>query len=174
MGPDSHADFTIPVLPYGQHLVIDIRSTWGDRHYVGLNGIEVFSAQGEPVQVCSVRAEPPDINVLPAYGKDPRVAANLVDGVNRTQDDMHVWLAPFTPGQPHSISLDFAHPCHVALIRVWNYNKSRIHSFRGVRDVVMWLDAKCIFDGEIAKASGTLTGGTVCLRECSGSPSAAC
>ncbi|EHA97313.1 hypothetical protein GW7_08332 [Heterocephalus glaber] len=155
---DGSDDFKIPVLPQGQHLVIDIRSTWGDRHYVGLNGIEIFSSKGEPVQISAITAEPPDINVLPAYGKDPRVVTNLIDGVNRTQDDMHVWLAPFTPGQPHSISVDFTHPCQVALIRVWNYNKSRIHSFRGVKDIAMLLDGQCIFDGEIAKASGTLAG----------------
>ncbi|XP_013360275.1 PREDICTED: uncharacterized protein KIAA0556 homolog isoform X3 [Chinchilla lanigera] len=152
------SDFKIPELPHGQHLVIDIKSTWGDRHYVGLNGIEIFSSTGEPVQISAITADPPDINVLPAYGKDPRVVTNLIDRVNRTQDDMHVWLAPFTPGQPHSISIDFTHPCQVALIRVWNYNKSRIHSFRGVRDITMLLDGQCIFDGEIAKASGTLTG----------------
>ncbi|KAM4829868.1 katanin-interacting protein [Thomomys bottae] len=151
-------DFKIPVLPYGQHLVIHIASTWGDRHYVGLNGVEIFSSQGEPVQISDICADPPDINVLPAYGKDPRVVTNLVDGVNRTQDDMHVWLAPFTPGRSHSISIDFAHPCQVAMIRVWNYNKSRIHSFRGVKDITMLLDGQCIFEGEIAKASGTLTG----------------
>ncbi|KAM6166717.1 katanin-interacting protein [Erethizon dorsatum] len=155
---DGSSDFKIPVLPYGQHLVIDIKSTWGDRHYVGLNGIEIFSSKGEPVQISAITADPPDINVLPAYGKDPRVVTNLIDRVNRTQDDMHVWLAPFTPGQPHSISIDFMHPCQVALIRVWNYNKSRIHSFRGVKDITMLLDGQCIFDGEIAKASGTLTG----------------
>lgn len=158
---DGSSDFKIPVLPYGQHLVIDIKSTWGDRHYVGLNGIEIFSSKGEPVHISAITADPPDINVLPAYGKDPRVVTNLIDGVNRTQDDMHVWLAPFTPGQPHSISIDFMHPCQVALIRVWNYNKSRIHSFRGVKDITMLLDGQCIFDGEIAKASGTLTGGMV-------------
>ncbi|XP_045428482.1 katanin-interacting protein isoform X3 [Pipistrellus kuhlii] len=163
-GPDNcrdsgdPSDFRIPVLPYGRHLVIDIKSTWGDRHYVGLNGIEIFSSKGEPVQIASIQADPPDINILPAYGKDPRVVGNLIDGVNRTQDDMHVWLAPFTPGKSHSVSIDFSHPCHVALIRIWNYNKSRIHSFRGVRDVEILLDAQCIFHGEIAKASGTLTG----------------
>ncbi|KFP85945.1 Uncharacterized protein KIAA0556, partial [Acanthisitta chloris] len=152
------SDFKIPVLPYGQHLVIDIRTTWGDRHYVGLNGIEVFSSEGEPVQISKITAEPPDINILPAYGNDPRIITNLIDGVNRTQDDMHLWLAPFTPGKPHFIFIDFVNSCQVAMIRIWNYNKSRIHSFRGVKDIIMLLDQQCIFKGEIAKASGTLSG----------------
>ncbi|XP_075623883.1 katanin-interacting protein isoform X2 [Balearica regulorum gibbericeps] len=151
-------DFKIPVLPYGQHLVIDIQTTWGDRHYVGLNGIEVFSSKGEPVQISKITAEPPDINILPAYGNDPRIITNLIDGVNRTQDDMHLWLAPFTPGKSHFIFIDFVNSCEVAMIRIWNYNKSRIHSFRGVKDIIMVLDEQCIFKGEIAKASGTLSG----------------
>ncbi|XP_074053482.1 katanin-interacting protein isoform X2 [Macrotis lagotis] len=158
MDADDESDFKIPVLPYGQHLVIDIRSTWGDRHYVGLNGIEIFSSKGQPVQISNIKAKPPDINILPVYGKDPRVVTNLTDGVHRTQDDMHLWLAPFTPGKSHFIYIDFVHPCQVAMIRVWNYNKSRIHSFRGVKDIIMLLDEQCIFKGEIAKASGTLTG----------------
>uniref|UniRef100_A0A8D0HPI4 Katanin interacting protein n=1 Tax=Sphenodon punctatus TaxID=8508 RepID=A0A8D0HPI4_SPHPU len=151
-------DFKIPVLPYGQNLRIDIKSTWGDRHYVGLNGIEIFNSKGEPIQISKIKAEPPDINILPSYGKDPRVITNLIDGVNRTQDDMHLWLAPFMPGKPHFISVDFLNPCQVAMIRIWNYNKSRIHSFRGVKDVTMLLDEQCIFNGEIAKASGALSG----------------
>ncbi|KAM6951134.1 katanin-interacting protein [Aplochiton taeniatus] len=157
--PEREEEFEIPVLPQGQRLVVSILSTWGDRHYVGLNGLEVFGASGEPVRPAHVRADPPDINVLPAYGKDPRVVSNLVDGVNRTQDDMHLWLAPFTPGRSHVLFLEFAAPCQVAMIRVWNYNKSRIHSFRGVKEVEMTLDGRCIFRGEIAKASGNLSGG---------------
>ncbi|KAM4623791.1 katanin-interacting protein [Polymixia lowei] len=156
---EREEDFEIPVLPQGQRLVINILSTWGDRHYVGLNGLEVFSSSGEPLRPAHIRADPPDINILPAYGKDPRVVTNLIDGVNRTQDDMHLWLAPFTPGRRHIIFLDFGGLCQVAMIRVWNYNKSRIHSFRGVKEVEMLLDGRCIFRGEIAKASGNLSGG---------------
>lgn len=164
-GPDDDPfmeredEFEIPVLPQGQKLVISILSTWGDRHYVGLNGLEVFSSSGEPLRPCHIRANPPDINILPAYGKDPRVVTNLTDGVNRTQDDMHLWLAPFTPGRSHTIFLDFGASYQIAMIRIWNYNKSRIHSFRGVKEVEMLLDGRCIFRGEIAKASGTLTDG---------------
>uniref|UniRef100_A0A8C1GUC4 KATNIP domain-containing protein n=1 Tax=Cyprinus carpio TaxID=7962 RepID=A0A8C1GUC4_CYPCA len=151
-------DFEIPVLPQGRHLVINILSTWGDRHYVGLNGIEIFSSSGEPVTPVHITADPPDINILPAYGKDPRVVTNLIDGVHRTQDDMHLWLAPFTPGRKHVISMDLGERCCLAMIRVWNYNKSRIHSFRGAREMEMSLDGRCVFRGEIAKASGTLSG----------------
>lgn len=46
--------FVIPELPYGKDLVINIKTTWGDKHYVGLTGIEVFSATGEPVNITKV------------------------------------------------------------------------------------------------------------------------
>ena len=41
-----------------------------------------------------------------------------------------------------------------------NYNKSRIHSYRGVRDVDITLDGVTIFRGEIACACGGILGGT--------------
>ncbi|XP_013381133.1 protein KIAA0556 isoform X4 [Lingula anatina] len=153
-------DFMIPELPFGKELVINIKSTWGDKHYVGLNGIEIFSSKGVPVPVAKISANPPDINVLNDYGKDPRVAANLVDGINRTRDDIHMWLAPFTKGGNHFIYITFEEPCKVAMVRIWNYNKSRIHSYRGAKDVEMMLDGSFIFKGEIARACGGVMGGT--------------
>jgi len=42
-----------------------------------------------------VTASPASVNVLEGYSGDPRTADKLVDGVNLTSDDMHVWLAPF-------------------------------------------------------------------------------
>ena len=42
------------------------------------------------------------------------------------------------------------------MIRIWNYNKSRIHSYRGARLITCELDGKLIFKGEIQKAPGNL------------------
>ncbi|KAK9499202.1 hypothetical protein O3M35_002281 [Rhynocoris fuscipes] len=158
--PVEKEDFIIPELPSGKHLVFDITSTWGDRHYVGLNGIEIFSVSGELVQVANITAHPADINVLPEYCKDPRVVENLLDKVNRTRDDMHLWLTPFTQGKHHYISITLQQKQAIAMIRIWNYNKSRIHSYRGVKDMQITLDGQKIFQGEIARANGGILGGT--------------
>ncbi|XP_033095303.1 protein KIAA0556-like [Anneissia japonica] len=154
---DSSDEFEIPLLPFGQHLTINIKSTWGDRHYVGLNGIEVFQSTGEPVQISSITADPADINILNEYEHDPRVVTNLINGINRTRDDTNMWLAPFCSGNKHTIMLTFESPAKVAMIRIWNYNKSRIHSFRGVKNIEIALDESFIFKGEIERATGNLT-----------------
>lgn len=147
---DPEEDFEIPVLPEGRHLVMRIRSTWGDRHYVGLNGLEIFASSGEPVVPRHVTA------VENGLGDD---VGKVTDGVQRTQDDSHMWLVPFGPGSTCEIRFDLGRKRRLAMIRIWNYNKSRIYSLRGVKDVEMLLDGRKIFRGEIAKASGTLTGG---------------
>lgn len=103
-----------------------------------------------------IKADPPDINILPGYGNDPRTVDNLLDGVNRTCDDLHMWLAPFTPHKKHVVTITFDQTVPLAMIRVWNYNKSRIHSYRGVRHANMRLDGKVIFEGEIRRAPGHL------------------
>ena len=112
-------EFEIPELPQGKEMVVDIKSTWGDRHYVGLNGIEVFTSTGEIAKVAKIRAEPQDINVLEEYTKDPRVVGNLVDGVNRTRDDIHMWLAPYTKGKSHQVFITFEKPTQIAMMRIW-------------------------------------------------------
>ena len=57
----------------------------------------------------------------------------LVDGVNLTTEDAHMWLAPLPPGTPHTLTLTLGTPSHVTAVRVWNYNKSLEDSYRGVR-----------------------------------------
>jgi protein JBTS26 len=42
--------------------------------------------------------------------------------------------------QGHTIAVDLAGEVTVSMIRLWNYNKSRTHSTRGVRRVRIALD----------------------------------
>lgn len=72
---------------------------------------------------------------------------------------MHMWLTPFTPNQDHFIFIQFSKLEQVAMLRIWNYNKSRIHCYRGAKDIEIKLDAKMIFVGEIARASGEIISG---------------
>lgn len=48
------------------------------------------------------------------------------------------------------------------MIRVWNYNKSRAHSYRGVRRVRILLDDTIIFEGDVAKAPGVVDVAEAC------------
>lgn len=85
----------------------------------------------------------------------------LMDGVVRTHDDNHIWqfrLARREQTLPLTIVIQLAEPVTIALLRIWNYNKSRIHSYRGIKFLQIKLQSQLIFSGEIAKASGELTG----------------
>lgn len=155
---DTPAEGVFAREPGGRQLTLTIFTTWGDPHYVGLSAVELYDMQGELIALADVkaqvRAEPADVNVLPGYGSDPRVVANLFDGALATCDDHHLWLAPFTAGARHTVSVDLRSLHRLSLVRIWNYNKSRIHSFRGARHVEIALDGAPIFRGEINKAPG--------------------
>ncbi|GMH44713.1 hypothetical protein BSKO_12665 [Bryopsis sp. KO-2023] len=167
-GTDIPSEFVIPATPTGRILEIHIFSTWGDPHYVGLSGVEVFDSAGKMVviedAVNQVKAVPESINVLEEYDDDPRTPENLVDGVSMTCDDIHVWLAPFTPETPNVITVDLGRQTALGLIRLWNYNKSRIHTSRGARDVCLLVDGRPIFAGEINRAPGNVADAPPCAE----------
>lgn len=51
---DDIEEFIIPESPKGRYLELDIVSTWGDKHYVGLNGIELFNSNGNLIKIKEV------------------------------------------------------------------------------------------------------------------------
>lgn len=55
----------------------------------------------------------------------------------------------------HSLAADKVIVCNNMF---QNYNRSRIHSYRGVKEIIIFLDNVVIFKGEIARACGSITG----------------
>lgn len=148
--------FTLPELPRGQVLDFDLYSTWGDKCYIGLTGIEIFDDSGRQVGIHSdnISADPSSLNVLSDVHNDPRTVDKLVDGKYMAKDDLHCWLAPIREGFPNRISIDMRSRVKISMIRVWNYNRDRVHSARGVRHVGIKLDGMLMFFGEIVRATG--------------------
>eukprot|EP01038_Epipyxis_sp_PR26KG_P008085 gene8085-10952_t len=104
---DKRNDNNSNPIPRGKRLVFQVLSTWGDKYYVGLNGIELYDDNGcllinqsDPLSdntnniIKSVIANPDGLHVLPDYEDDPRKGKNLFDGINFTRNDLHIWLAP--------------------------------------------------------------------------------
>uniref|UniRef100_A0A3Q3FRW2 Si:dkey-161j23.7 n=1 Tax=Labrus bergylta TaxID=56723 RepID=A0A3Q3FRW2_9LABR len=50
----------------------------------------------------------------------------------------HMWLIPFSYGEPHVLNMTFTKTQTIAGLRIWNYNKSPEDSYRGV--VHMFVD----------------------------------
>ena len=77
-----------------------------------------------------------------------------MDKVKHTYGDQHMWLVPFSssPAQDHWMELTLDRPIPLAMLRIWNNNKNRIHSYRGVRGVRILFDKQIIMEGEITKA----------------------
>ena len=148
--------FTLPELPRGQVLDFDLYSTWGDKFYVGLAGVEVFDEKGKPVRIAPgcISAEPSSLNSLPDVEGDPRTVDRLIDGEYSTKDDLHCWLAPFRGSPPNRVTVDLRARTCISLIRIWNYNKDRVHAGRGVRELAIKLDGMLMFFGELVRGNG--------------------
>lgn len=54
-------------------------------------------------------------------------------GVNLTCDCAHMWLAPFTPGALHTVTVTLDAPATLGALRIWNYSRSRVGALRGAR-----------------------------------------
>ena len=125
-----------------------LETTWGDKSYVGLTGIEVLIGRScIPVTDLNPRdclsASPWDLTEMGCYD-DYRTPDKLLNGINDTTDDRNMWLIPFTVGGRHTVSIDMKSNCKVAGMTVWNYNKSSEDTLRGARKVAVLVDGKVI------------------------------
>lgn len=132
-------------------------STWGDSHYVGLNGLELYDHRGEliPVRLSQVCAVPSSLNDLHPTSADTRTVDKLFDGVNDTWDDRHMWLSPILPsaqpgGHPRNVLyVYFDAAVALAAIKLWNYSKT---TTRGVQAMQVLMDDVIIWDGVLKPA----------------------
>jgi hypothetical protein len=137
-------------------------SSYGDPYYVGLNGIELYDAVHNkiPLTINSTRktfvltfidiqAIPKSIQELPNNKNDVRTLDKLIDGVNYTWNDRHMWLAPYVPGQINYLYVIFEEPVAVSMIKIWNYSKTTV---RGVEELEIFADDVLIYKGFLRKA----------------------
>ena len=98
-------------------------------------------------------------------------ASKLLNGVNITCDPQHMFRCYFDPPELGAeaevgfgglvIEFDFGRKRRdtaLAMARIYNYNRSRVHSYCGARLIRMELDGKRIFEGELKRAPGNILG----------------
>ena len=61
-------------------LLLDLVSTWGDEHYIGLTGLQLVGADAEliAVDMSMISAEPRDLHQLPGHELDDRTLDKYV------------------------------------------------------------------------------------------------
>ncbi|KAF7492974.1 Uncharacterized protein SSS_02119 [Sarcoptes scabiei] len=140
----------------GNELIIIMLENWGDKNFLGLNGIEILDRFGNRPAIKKISLENQYSQTIEI---DSGNLQRLIDNTYRTHDDAHIWQHRIgETSLPVQIRLRFERITTIALIRIWNLNKSRVHSYGGVRLVKFLLDDQTIFFGEIAKANGNLNG----------------
>jgi hypothetical protein len=160
-------EYDPPLLPEGFVLKVVLHSSWGDRFFIGLNGIEVFSDKGENIttkNLSQVRADPSSISKLPGYEKDRRVVGNLVNGKHGSATESNSWLAPLLSdvekiekGRPNILLLEYAKPTRIAGINFYNYAKTPEW---GVREIEVFLDSCLLYRVHLSPRRATSEGTT--------------
>lgn len=156
-------EYEPPTLPCGFIFRFELTSTWDDRFYMGLNGLELYDQFDHVVPITNKQVHAVCVGDVSSVADlvgcqgDPRVPHKLNDGVNNTWDDSHMWLAPFQRGTTNTIYIVFEEPLTLSLVKVWNYSKT---PGRGVREMQLSIDDVLVYKGHLKKApSRPLAGG---------------
>ena len=94
----------------------------------------------------ALTAWPRDLNDVPGHSGDTRTLDKLVDNVNQTMVDHHMWMTPVPQGEQERgwLAVDLGAEVEVSALRVWNYNKSADDTSRGLRNVLITLDGAAV------------------------------
>lgn len=149
--------FVVPMRCVGQFLRIRILSNFGDKHYVGLNGIQIFDSEDEvlldPTKVSFKLFADPSMAASSSGVEDKRVPENLYNGVNSGEHFDKFFLMPFVNprrlGHPTNLGREFSQILiffedyhQLGKISFWNYSKT---FSRAAKDVEIFLDESLVF-----------------------------
>ena len=131
----------------GMSIELVLAENWGAPGRMGLTSVALLEAGSRqpvalrPDQVTvSLAADP-----MTPEGAESGEVARLVDGVDVTTDESHMWACPVPrPQSPTSspqfpsITFTLDTPTSLAGLRVWNYNASMEDSYKGVSEYLIW------------------------------------
>jgi hypothetical protein len=157
---EENKHFELPNLPLGRTVNIKLFTNWGDSQHIGLNNIEFFDLDGKKIAFNqpekNIWQETEEENKMfgPSIHNDSEFLKKLISEKIYVKDGGNLWMTTFKSGSPLEIGILLPKKTRISMIRIWNYNKSRIHSTRGVRHISIEMDKKIIFLGEVQKFSG--------------------
>lgn len=148
-------EYELANYPVGYDFRIELLETQGDIHYIGLNGVDIYDTKGKSIlkhNPPTIGGSPASIRMIKGMENDSRTLENLLDSVNETYEDTHMWLAPFVNRyfdnekqkneKLNYIFLGFSKPVIVGGISIWNYSKD---PNRGAKQIGVYLDDNLIY-----------------------------
>ena len=109
-------------------------NNWGDVNFIGLNGIEIFDHNAKRISIGADQINLIAKNDDTISESDPK---RLIDGIFMTKDKNKLWLVKKSTNSNPSIIIQFKKPIIISMIRIWNYNESRISSNQGVKSIII-------------------------------------
>lgn len=151
----------------GQFLRIRIVSNYGDKHYVGLNGLQVFDTDETPLlspskQTFKLYADPA-MSASSTGLEDKRVPENLYNGINTGESFDKYFLMPYVNPRrldhPSNLNKEFSQILiffedhyQIGKITFWNYSKT---FSRATKEIEIFLDESIIFSVSGSKAGSS-------------------
>uniref|UniRef100_A0A7E4VNG0 DUF4457 domain-containing protein n=1 Tax=Panagrellus redivivus TaxID=6233 RepID=A0A7E4VNG0_PANRE len=143
----GQSGMSIPELPSGKKLRFILLYPWDDPMFIGISALEIFAATGERLQSSRIST-----NAVKQIGTlETLLSCNTCP----TTDPRRMWACNYRENGaelPIWIDIELKAVATIAMIRVWNYNQSRVHALRGVHEMRIELDGRLIFEGEISCA----------------------